>query len=68
MIGGVLVRARHGKANVPFSMLVGVIGASNLGGAPSPIGDTTTVMLFIAGKPVSELATAALESSRLWSS
>jgi len=52
MIGGVLVRARYGKANAPFALLVGVICASNLGGAPSPIGDTTTVMLFIAGKPV----------------
>ena len=56
MIGGVLVRARYGKANVPFVMLVGVICASNLGGAPSPIGDTTTVMLFIGGISVSELA------------
>jgi Na+/H+ antiporter NhaD/arsenite permease-like protein len=59
MIGGVLIRSRYGKANAPFKMLVGVICASNLGGAPSPIGDTTTVMLFVDGKPVAELLKAA---------
>jgi Na+/H+ antiporter NhaD/arsenite permease-like protein len=60
LIGGVLVRARYGKAHAPFGMLVGVVCAANLGGAPSPIGDTTTVMLFIAGKPVGELLRSAV--------
>lgn len=51
MIGGTILMARYGQGNVPFSMLVGVIGASNLGGAGSPVGDTTTVMMFISESP-----------------
>lgn len=58
MIGVVLLRARYGKENTPFNMLVGVVGASNLGGAGSFIGDTTTVMLYIAGIPITTLAMA----------
>lgn len=56
MIGGVLVRARYGKEHAPFSLLVGVVGASNLGGAPSFIGDTTTVMLYLSGVSAVSLA------------
>lgn len=51
LIGGTIVLAKYGKANVPFMLLVGVIGASNLGGAGSPVGDTTTVMMFISEDP-----------------
>ncbi len=51
LIGGTIVLAKYGAGNVPFRMLVGVIGASNLGGAGSPIGDTTTVMMFISEDP-----------------
>ena len=50
MIGGTIAMARYGK-NPPFELLVGIIGASNLGGAGSPVGDTTTVMLFISEDP-----------------
>jgi hypothetical protein len=50
MIGGVLLMALPGKPS--FATLVGVICASNLGGAGSPIGDTTTVMLYLSKDPV----------------
>lgn len=59
MIGGTIVLARYGRPeNAPFSLLVGAIAASNLGGAGSAVGDTTTVMLFIAGVSVLELTKA----------
>lgn len=51
MIGGTILIAVYGRKNVPFSMLVGVICASNLGGAGSPVGDTTTVMMFVSQDP-----------------
>lgn len=51
MIGGTILLARYGQ-DAPFSMLIGIIGASNLGGAGSPVGDTTTVMLFVSKDPV----------------
>ncbi len=51
MIGGVILLSVYGK-HTPFRLIVSVIAASNLGGAGSPVGDTTTVMLFLAGKPV----------------
>lgn len=51
MIGGTILLAVYGKGNVPFSMLIGVICASNLGGAGSPVGDTTTVMMFVSQDP-----------------
>lgn len=51
MIGGTILMALYGSGNVPFSMLIGVIAASNLGGAGSPVGDTTTVMMFISENP-----------------
>lgn len=49
MIGGILVM---GGARPSFRMLVGIIAASNLGGAGSPIGDTTTVMMYVSTHPV----------------
>lgn len=62
MIGGQLLLSRYGGGNVPFRMLIGVIGAANLGGAGSFVGDTTTVMLFAAGKLPAELAKAFVPS------
>ncbi|MBI1208314.1 MAG: hypothetical protein GC191_13645 [Azospirillum sp.] len=56
MIGGVLLMARYGRENVPFQMLIGVIGAANLGGAGSFTGDTTTVMIFISGVAIPTIA------------
>jgi len=50
MIGGVLLRALPGRTSFPE--LVGVLCASNLGGAGSPIGDTTTVMLYLSKNPL----------------
>lgn len=47
LIGCVFLKARYGQP--PFKLLVGCIGASNLGGAASFIGDTTTVMLYLSG-------------------
>ena len=47
MIGGTIMATRYGKHNVPFSLIVAIITASNIGGAPSPVGDTTTTMIFI---------------------
>ncbi|MBF0609382.1 MAG: hypothetical protein SFH39_13295 [Candidatus Magnetobacterium sp. LHC-1] len=55
MIGGVLLLARYGK-DTPFIMVVSVIAASNLGGAGSFAGDTTTVMLFVSGVSIVTLA------------
>lgn len=51
MIGGTILLARYGQ-DAPFRMLIGVICASNLGGAGSPVGDTTTVMLFVSKDPI----------------
>jgi len=69
MIGAVLLITRYGKpdasdtterlAGIPFFMIVAVIGTSNLGGAYSFAGDTTTVMMFIAGVGILTLGKAA---------
>lgn len=50
MIGGTIILARYGK-DAPFRMIIGTICASNLGGAGSPVGDTTTVMMYISQDP-----------------
>ncbi|MBF0345553.1 MAG: hypothetical protein HQL06_15165 [Nitrospirae bacterium] len=55
MIGGVLLSTRYGR-EVPFIMVVSVIASSNLGGAGSFAGDTTTVMLFVNGVSITTLA------------
>lgn len=47
LIGCVFLKARYGQP--PFKLLIACIGASNLGGAASFIGDTTTVMLYLSG-------------------
>jgi Na+/H+ antiporter NhaD/arsenite permease-like protein len=51
MIGGTILLSRY-ENDAPFRMLVGIICASNLGGAGSPVGDTTTVMMFVSNDPV----------------
>lgn len=51
LIGATILLAKYGK-DAPFRMIVGCICASNLGGAGSPVGDTTTVMMFISKDPV----------------
>lgn len=70
MIGAVLLITRYGNLSaptdkeklgtIPFFMVVAVIGASNMGGAYSFAGDTTTVMMFIAGVSILTLAKAAI--------
>lgn len=52
MIGGILLADHSRGRRPPFMHLVGIICASNLGGAGSVIGDTTTVMLFMSTDPV----------------
>lgn len=55
MIGATIVAAMYGQ-HPPFRMIVAIVMASNLGGAPSPVGDTTTVMIFMAKVcPVTDL-------------
>ena len=55
MIGATIVASMYGK-HPPFKLIVAVVMASNLGGAPSPVGDTTTVMIFMAKVcPVTDL-------------
>jgi Na+/H+ antiporter NhaD/arsenite permease-like protein len=51
MIGATILRAKYGMEASPFKMIIAVICASNLGGAGSPVGDTTTIMMFISEKP-----------------
>lgn len=48
MIGGTMARALFkGKVHVGF--LAAIVAASNAGGAPSVVGDTTTTMMWLAG-------------------
>jgi Na+/H+ antiporter NhaD/arsenite permease-like protein len=72
MLGGAIVMARYGsvirhcrahkdprKRKLPrwlFMLLVAVIAVSNLGGAASAIGDTTTTMMWIDGVAILVLA------------
>lgn len=58
LIGGLILRAMYGGrlGDVPFALLVSTISMSNLGGAASFIGDTTTTLLYIAGVSPSRLA------------
>lgn len=51
LIGGLILRTMYGngKQTIPFVLLPALIGASNMGGAASFIGDTTTTLLYIAG-------------------
>lgn len=55
MIGATVVASLYGP-HPPFKLIVAIVMASNLGGAPSPVGDTTTVMIFMANVcPLTEL-------------
>lgn len=68
MLGGSIVMARYGgviqhcrKTKTPlpawlFQLIIGVVASSNLGGAASAFGDTTTVMIFISGVEFWELS------------
>lgn len=73
MLGGAIIKNRYGsiirhcraqedsrKRKLPgwlFLLLVAVVGVSNLGGAASAFGDTTTTMMWIHGVPILALAT-----------
>ncbi|MCE9566721.1 MAG: hypothetical protein K8U57_32350 [Planctomycetes bacterium] len=55
MIGATVIASIYGH-RPPFRLIVAIVMASNLGGAPSPVGDTTTVMIFMANVcPVTDL-------------
>jgi hypothetical protein len=51
LIGGLILKTMYGGKidSIPFALFPAIIGASNLGGAASFIGDTTTTLLYIAG-------------------
>lgn len=48
LIGGTIARTVFNN-RVAISTVVGIAAASNAGGAPSPVGDTTTTMMWISG-------------------
>lgn len=54
LIGGVIAKKVY-KGKIGVGFIAALIMASNLGGAPSPIGDTTTIMLVNAKVPVTEI-------------
>ncbi len=59
ILGGVVAKKLY-KGNVSVGYLVAIVAASNAGGAGSPVGDTTTTMMWIGGVPPWELARAFL--------
>jgi Na+/H+ antiporter NhaD/arsenite permease-like protein len=59
MIGGVIARTVFG-GRVTVAYLAAIVGASNAGGAPSVVGDTTTTMMWIAKVPALEVAHATI--------
>lgn len=61
MIGGTIAKTVY-RGRVSLAFLVAIVAASNGGGAWSPIGDTTTTMMWVRGVPPSLLAWAALPS------
>lgn len=61
MIGGAIATAVYrGKVSVGF--VAAIVGCSNAGGAFSPIGDTTTTMMWISGVPPTDLLPAVFGS------
>ncbi len=57
ILGGVVAKKLYnGKVSVGY--LAAIVAASNAGGAGSPVGDTTTTMMWIGGVPPWELARA----------
>lgn len=61
MIGGALAKNLY-KGKVDVGFLASIVSASNAGGAWSVIGDTTTTMMWIAGKSPLEVAHAIIAS------
>lgn len=61
MIGGAIARIVY-RGHVSLAFLVAIVAASNGGGTGSPIGDTTTTMMWIRGVPVATLARATIPS------
>jgi Na+/H+ antiporter NhaD/arsenite permease-like protein len=55
ILGGVVAKKLY-KGNLSVGYLAAIVAASNAGGAGSPVGDTTTTMMWIAGVPPWELA------------
>jgi Na+/H+ antiporter NhaD/arsenite permease-like protein len=62
MIGGVVARTVF-AGRVSIGYLAAMVAASNAGGAPSVVGDTTTTMMWIAKVPALEVARAVLGSA-----
>jgi Na+/H+ antiporter NhaD/arsenite permease-like protein len=54
LIGGGIASVVY-KKRVHIGYLAAIVGASNAGGAASPVGDTTTTMIWISGVPGTEL-------------
>ncbi|MGZ4384342.1 MAG: SLC13 family permease [Gaiellaceae bacterium] len=61
ILGGVLAKQVY-KGRLRVGYLAAIVAASNAGGAPSPVGDTTTTMMWIAGVSPGELVRAAAAS------
>jgi Na+/H+ antiporter NhaD/arsenite permease-like protein len=57
ILGGVIAKKLY-KGKVGVGYLAAIVAAANAGGAGSPIGDTTTTMMWISGVPPWELARA----------
>ncbi len=62
IVGGAMARVVF-RGRVHIGFLAAIVAASNAGGAGSVVGDTTTTMMWIAGKPVLEIARAAVGSA-----
>lgn len=61
LIGGTVAASIYGR-KVHIGFLVGIVAASNAGGAGSVVGDTTTTMMWIAGVSPVELVRAYVAS------
>jgi len=59
LIGGGIASVVY-KKRVHIGYLAAIVGASNAGGAASPVGDTTTTMIWISGVPGTELFRGAI--------
>lgn len=62
IIGGVIAKKVY-RGRVSIGYLVGIVAASNAGGAGSVIGDTTTTMMWIAGVPALQVADAFIAAT-----
>ncbi len=62
ILGGVVAKKLY-KGKVGVGYLAAIVAASNAGGAGSPVGDTTTTMMWIGGVPPWELARAFLAAA-----